>query len=300
MVCPKCGVSNNDHSWRCRSCYTILRESAVSTDYSDLIVQSPLRQAQQPNLTPVDTAPAPGRSSRHAGGYPSSDEEAVSSRTGNGHPDPRSNGAAMGQNQPAETSSRRKPPLYLVIATITLLAILAAGVLMLRPGEGASASALFAEAETQYNSRNYLASMAIYQKFSLQFPEDHLAPIAHNRVAEIKTILAEAQRQKTERVASLLQDARSAFRKQRFLVPEGRNVITYTAEVLQLDPTNADALEMQALVINYYEEKAEAAREKRHYNTAIQNYRNMLKILPNDQKTLKKLEAVVQMSIARK
>lgn len=71
MVCPKCGVSNNDHSWRCRSCYTILRESTVSTDYSNLIVQSPLRQAQQPNLTPVDAAAGQNRRSRHAGGYPS-------------------------------------------------------------------------------------------------------------------------------------------------------------------------------------------------------------------------------------
>lgn len=187
-----------------------------------------------------------------------------------------------------------------MISAITLLAILAAGTLMLRPDASANASALFAEAETQYNTRNYLASMEIYQKFTLQFPEDHLAPIAQNRIAEIKTLLAEAQRQKTERIAALLEDARAAFRKQRFLVPEDRNVITYTSEILQLNPTHAEALEMQALVMNYYEEKAEAAREKRHYNTAIQNYRNMLKILPNDQRTLKKLEAVVQMSIARK
>lgn len=297
MVCPKCGVSNNAHSWRCRSCYTILRESAVSTDYSNRIVQSPLRQAQQPNLTPVDAATAQSGGSRRAGGSPQADFPHRS--------DPADlpyarDARAAGNMPPAEAPVRRKPPLYLVIAAITLLAILAAGTLMLRPDDGANASALFAEAETQYNGRNYLASLEIYQQFTLQFPEDHLAPIAQNRIVEIKAALAEAQRQKIERIAALLEDARAAFRKQRFLVPEDRNVVTYTSEILQLDPTHAEALEMQALVMNYYEEKAEAAREKGHYNTAIQNYRNMLRILPNDPKTLKKLEAVVQMSIARK
>lgn len=300
MVCPKCGVSNNNHSWRCRSCYTILRESAVSTDYSDLIVQSPLRQAQQPNLTPVDAATAQNRHSRPAGGTPSANDNGYAAGTARGYSDPISGGVARDKNSPTEAAPRRKPPLYLTISAITLLAILTAGALMLRPDTSANASALFAEAETQYNSRNYLASMEIYQKFTLQFPEDHLAPIAQNRIVEIKSLLAEAQRQKAERIAALLEDARAAFRKQRFLVPEDRNVITYTAEILQLNPTHAEALEMQALVMNYYEEKAEDAREKRHYNSAIQNYRNMLKILPNDQKTLKKLEAVVQMSIARK
>ena len=53
------------------------------------------------------------------------------------------------------------------------------------------------------------------------------------------------------------------------------------------------ALELQTLVVEYYRGKAKEAKQRRRYQTAIQNYEKILKIIPNDVKTQQALDNIL-------
>ena len=143
----------------------------------------------------------------------------------------------------------------------------------------------------QYNNEQFAEALFTFRQFLQEYPNDELAPIVQKRIGGISEELLRIEKDTGDqpKIDELLNKAELAFEEQHFTVPEEENVINYTAQILEADPAHSRALELQALVINYYQEKAAAAEKRRRYRTAINYYENVLLILPDDAKTLEKI-----------
>jgi tetratricopeptide (TPR) repeat protein len=158
--------------------------------------------------------------------------------------------------------------------------------------KGTDANFLFAEAEKNFSKQNYATALVMYRQFVEKFPEDHLASLAKERIEMINNHFAFEKEIKEQKIEELLEKAKETFRRQLYLRPKQDNVVFYTSRVLELDPTNSSAIELQALVIRYYESKAQAAEKRGYSRTAINHYQNILAILPNDSTILAKIDSL--------
>jgi tetratricopeptide (TPR) repeat protein len=158
--------------------------------------------------------------------------------------------------------------------------------------EESDASFVFAEAEKKFSNQNYAAALVMYSQFVEKFPEDHLVPLAQDRIETINKNFAFEKELKEKKIEELLEKAREAYRRQRYLRPEDDNVILHTSQILDLAPSNASAIELQALVIRYYEAKAKNAEKRGYSRTAINHYQSMLEVIPNDSTILAKIDSL--------
>ena len=287
-ICPKCGAGNHDNSWRCKGCYTILKDQTGTTERIGEMFQTRIRQAADPQLSTMPPAGA-GPSEENDPPEPIADPQPASSshpadsewRGSHARPAPKTHAAAA---TPIATG-RRTPSLPLIIAAVGTLMVVIAAFFILRQEDRGSA-VLFAQGEQFYNEKNHDAALPIFKKYVEQFPAGQFAAMARERVSEIN----DAYNLQQTRIAELLLKANSAFRKTQFLFPENDNVILYTRQTLALDPQNVRAYELQAKVVNYYEENGDEAMKRRRYRTAIQNYEKILAIIPDSPEISDKLE----------
>ncbi len=282
MICPKCGAANTATSWRCKSCYGLLKDIRQQTDTRTNFSQSSFRQGREPNLTPVDGYESDAQTSSSAEGYSTEgrtirlDWAEVESH--------RVNGAYA---EPVSTSflTRINRPLMIIaVAMLTLAAGLYAFFTTDKDYE--SANNLYALAEQNFERNEYSSALVLYQQIVDQHGDSELSGLAQDkmRIINERIVASDMALQSKERdIEQLLVQARAAYEKQYFLIPTDNNVIFYTRKILELDPTQPDALELQALVVNFYEDKAETAMNARRYNTAIRYYRNIMKIMPDNE-----------------
>ncbi len=95
-----------------------------------------------------------------------------------------------------------------------------------------------------------------------------------------------------DNIAMLMEKAEKAFHQRQYLIPQDDNVIKYTTEILKQYPSHLGALELQAEVLDYYEEKAEQAIKNYRYEAAVRYFRNILRIDPNDDRIREKLASL--------
>jgi tetratricopeptide (TPR) repeat protein len=295
MICKQCGAIHENNSIRCKSCHILLQESSKTVQYTHKVFQSPLKQARPANII---TANAPSFSQREQTEGQSMNHQTTQDQsaqsTFNPEPAPKVNYQTQPQNAPqAKVSggSKLKPISLVVLTIITLFSAGMALYLYLSP-EQTDASFVFAEAEKKFSNQNYAAAMLMYRQFVEKFPEDHLVARAQNRIEMINNQFAIEKEKKEQKIEELLEKAKEAYRRQRYLQPDDDNVIFHTSQVLELAPSNSSAIELQALVIRYYEAKAKNAQKRGYSKTAINHYRNILEVIPNDSTVLAKIDSL--------
>lgn len=295
MICLKCGTVNHDISTKCKTCHASLQTSSRTTHYSQVVFQSPLRQAQPSNIIAADK-PAFSRgikTERQSMDYTSTQnntEQNLFDSTISPETEQKTQ-VRTRQSQVSRSRSKTKTISLLFLTLITLLSAVTALYLYVKP-KNTDANFLFAEAEKTYNNQNYASALVMYRQFVEKFPGDHLIPLAQDRISAINNQFLLEKKKKEQQTEELLRQAKDAYSKQRFLKPENDNAIFYTSEVLKLEPANTSALELQALVVRYFEDKAETARKRGYAKTAISYYQDILVIMPNDSTVQAKIDAL--------
>ena len=294
MICRNCGAINDKNNARCGNCKSLLQESATTTQYAKSVIQSPLKQAKPSNIISANNPSFSQRSSTEG--------ETMNYRTTQNNPDqntfdpkisPEFESGSAVQPQAAPVKSRSKVKMVSIML-LALFAILSAGTalyLFLKPAN-TDASFFFAEAEKKFNNQNYASALTMYREFVNRYPEDYLVSLAQNRIETINNQFTFEKQQKEQRIEEQLQNAKEAFRKQRYLKPQNDNVLLYTSNVLELDPTNSSAMELQALLVRYYEDKAVNAEKRGYSKTAANHYESILQIMPNDSTIIAKIETL--------
>ncbi|MCB0316224.1 MAG: hypothetical protein KDH84_23730, partial [Calditrichaeota bacterium] len=280
IICPKCGTRNKDRSLSCRNCglYFSVEERQGGPGE---IQQSPPKRIHQPNYLDIENPEDFDSGGRDRRPILLEDriEQNLHGQRGNGSP--------AEQPYPYQPSAAgggsSNKLLWGILAVVILMAAGLGYYIFYQPGNetATTASAVFAMAEDFYNEANYLAALKLYQQFLQEYPNNALAPIAKNKISEINNDLVSME-EKQQRVGELLQSAQSAFEKEQFLVPDEGNAVGYLSEILLLDPTNTEALEMQEKIISYYDDQASDAVKRRRYDSALQSYEKILAIVPND------------------
>lgn len=280
IICPKCGTRNKDRSLSCRNCglYFSVEERQGGPGE---IQQSPPKRIHQPNYLDIENPEDFDSGGRDRRPILLEDriEQNLHGQRGNGSP--------AEQPYPYQPSAAgggsSNKLLWGILAVVILMAAGLGYYIFYQPGNetATTASAVFAMAEDFYNEANYLAALKLYQQFLQEYPNNALAPIAKNKISEINNDLVSME-EKQQRVGELLQSAQSAFEKEQFLVPDEGNAVGYLSEILLLDPTNTEALEMQEKIISYYDDQASDAVKRRRYDAALQSYEKILAIVPND------------------
>lgn len=295
MVCPKCGAISHDKNWRCGNCHYIFREIPQTREAPKATFQTPLQQPQQSKLTTIQSS-SPEVEREHSG-------YTVPQEPGNGRIDWNVEAYEEPQPQPAapnptpqhQAEKKKKKPRNLVYVVVATLLLVVVNVVMFYKFSSNQSAKMFAEAEKAFAAQNYPTAQALYNQFLRDYPDEDLASVAQVRLSEIRINFNEMKQQKERRLSLLISNAEAAYRETRLLIPENDNVIEYTSEALRIDPTNTRALQLQALVVQYYQQKATEAKRKRRYRTAMINYEKILRIIPNDANAraeLDKLKAI--------
>ena len=271
-ICSKCGTVNLPTSWRCKSCFGILRVDAAKTQN----VNPDILQPQEPVLTKVDQEPP---------AYVRPDVEEPF----------QTEGASEAEIIPERTDYGKpglKNPLVLIGGVIGLLAILAVAFVAIGSGGEASLSASeqFAAAEGLVASGQLEAALSAYSEFRNTFPESDLVGLAGNRIAALNDSLNQRKLAQTEELATLISKAETTFSKKQFVVPDDDNVILYTRAILALDPDNSQALALEERVIDYYHQQADRSVKRGRLQRAIGYYERVLSFQPEHQTTLNHIQ----------
>lgn len=294
MICRNCGAPNDKNNLRCGNCKSVLQEPATTTQYAKRVIQSPLRQAQPSNIISANNPSFSQRSTTEgqAMNYQSPQDNPDQHVYDPGiTPEIEPESVVQPQAAPARSRSIVKTASILLLVLIAIASAGTALYLFLKPAD-TDASFVFAEAEKKFSNQNYASALVMYREFVNRYPEDYLVSLAQSRIETINNHFAFEKEQKEHRIEELLQNAKEAFRKQRYLKPQDDNVLYYTSGVLELDPANPGALELQALVVRHFEDKALDAQKKGFTRNAVNYYENILQIMPNDSTTLAKIEAL--------
>lgn len=298
MTCRNCGAYNEGNRSQCQRCYAALPEAVKTAQYPRAVIQTPLRQARPSDIISANPAAfyAAGRGDQPGNGTafvnPHADEAPLYVAA---EADPGGTSGPFSRSATETTPAAKPKALIFTLVALTALLCAGLGLYLFLPDRATHASFVFAEAEKTLNDQKYSAALLMYQQFVERFPRDYLVPLAQERISAIHNRIEAERQQKAGRMEALLQSAREAFRKQRYLKPDDDNVILHTGALLKLDPANSAALQLQAQVVQFYQQKAEEAFRRGYYNTAIDHYENVLRVMPNDSQTLEKISQALEL-----
>ena len=196
--------------------------------------------------------------------------------------------------QPAARQKKPRSKMPWVVAAMVLITLGAsAAVIFDRYYPQYLQQTLYTQAETQYTEGDYAGALQLYEEYAANYPFD---PNIEQIKAKINNIhiLVEAEQQKELEIYGLMEKASQAFAEGRYLLPEADNAAGYVARVLKLDPQFAPAREMQSTILTHYWEEAEKAFDADQLDVAIENYRKILQINPDDQKVVDELERALK------
>ncbi|GEM_PF-5481433 len=301
MLCPKCGAINLDERWRCWSCQAELQNNASSSKGNKSsgephMPNEPLQIPDEPSRFLFDDSPPtpPNQKEKPKNSFTLQDliEKNLQNNIPDNHKDVEADRFSIGFRTNHDPGNYRKNWRRIFLAGFILLVIVLVVFLTLNRATKSSATELYSRAEEALTFSKYQKATELYEKLIHQYPGDVLTPVARKRLKEIQDDLAFLETHgvtRSEYIQQLLGKAERAFQRQRFTVPPKDNVLYYTREILHFDPANSRALELQASMIQYYENKAAEALKKRRYRTARRFYQRILLINPNDTQTQAKL-----------
>ena len=158
-----------------------------------------------------------------------------------------------------------------------------AGWVYFQAQQGKVSNHLFVQAERYYNQQNYQAALALYRQFSEDFPDNLSIELVQERIRNIEGLLTTEQDVKPEigdNIQELLKNAIACYRQEKYIAPAENNAIYFTNRLLELDPGNIAALEIQGIIVNMYDQIAKKAMERREYARAANIYQLLLEINP--------------------
>lgn len=302
MLCPKCGAINLDERWRCWSCQAELKDKTVSSSRKNKssdepqMPNEPLQMPDDPSQFLFDelpSTPPPRREiAKRAPTLQDLIEKSLQNTASNNHKEAGADRFSAGFSANNTVNNSRKRWLKIFLSTILLLLLGLGAYFIVNRVTKRSANDLYSQAEEALTAGEYQKATELYEELVNQYPGDVLTPVAQKRLKEIQEDIAFLETHgvtRSEYIRQLLQKAEQAYQRQRFTVPPKKNVLYYTREILHFDPANSRALELEASIIQYYEDKAAEALQKGRYRTARRFYQKILQINPNDTQTKEKL-----------
>ncbi|RMF57062.1 MAG: hypothetical protein D6748_12035 [Calditrichaeota bacterium] len=182
---------------------------------------------------------------------------------------------------PESTSNSNVKKVMLFTSIFLFLALVIVGGRWWYKQSTVTPRGLMDQAETSIHNGDIDAGISLLTQLIHTFPDAPLTALAEKRLKEVeqeKEFVAAHGMNRSEFVSQLLEKAETAFQRQRYLIPTDDNVILYTRQILEVDPVNPRALELEASVLHFYEKKAEEALSKRRIRQALRFYENILLI----------------------
>ena len=286
--CAVCGVANNFQNTLCIQCGTPLNAQQTQPGADEKLPrQSPLRQQNR-------------GFSIQEGGSP-----AVKPTPSTAAPT-----SVFNRSTPIKSHSpkSRTLPLLYSLAGILVVAVVLWLVWKNQSQKDiaeieAKANALFVHANQLYNDQQYLQAFQAFSKLANEHPKSPLAQLANQKADDIRIGHLTIVEQKTainSQLSDLLSRAKKSFEMQRYLVPEDDNAFSTILKILQIDPNNAQAIEMLEEIKRFYASTGDRAQRSGRYNSAIEFYENYLIISPNDPEILYKIDETKALLIAEK
>ncbi len=297
LICHKCGAQNDIRNFYCRSCYHQFTEeekkAAVLRGRSRQTINR--MDAFRPPASPGESNPPMEPST--SGEASTSLEDLIQKRLSESREarkggTPSREEVSVPEFQVVKNSdtpqASRKTLIYVIVGVAALLLVGALFLFVVNSDsseKGAQSAQLFAQAESFFTAGNHANALRLYRQLVNQYPEDPLAEVARSRMAKVQAALLELERDKLmreQRITLLLEQARKAFARQRYLSPEDDNAELYIREILMLDPAHEEALQLQQKIVDYYTRRGEMAFQKKRYQAARRFFENVLEISPED------------------
>ncbi len=196
--------------------------------------------------------------------------------------------------------SRSRQIFMLALVAISVASLFGMMYFTTRSSESTVRASLISAAEELYEQGQYAEALQVYQKFQREYPDDPLNAQVVERIREIERI--EREQLLVHRQAdSLMQLARQAFDRRQIVSPRERSAFAYLTRVLKLAPDHAGARQLKQDMLQYLHDQANAAMAGEQYTRAIDYYKTILTIEPDDPNVLVeinralKLKKVVEM-----
>ncbi|RMF56537.1 MAG: hypothetical protein D6748_13235 [Calditrichaeota bacterium] len=283
---PRSEESKPDHS---ESFFTSSGEEEQDKDLADSLLGGLIEEKFQTLKKERDTQSRPPK------------EEKRSYSTPPKSPPPRRKPAPSPKSPKTSTSifaSIRKNSSRLLIGLAVLVGILLIAVVgigvknYLKPK--LDRAALLQQADENFQQQNYTAALQLYSQFQDQFPQAPEINSVKERIASISSILENRQKN-LALLQSLEKQALQAFETGQIVSPEEDNVLSYLNQMLQIDPTYGPALELENQVIEYLLAEAENAFNESRYDDALENYKQILTLKPDDTQLLDEIEKTLKL-----
>lgn len=164
-----------------------------------------------------------------------------------------------------------------------------------------SASALDPEAE-MWELVKHSDNISDVRRFLRAFPQGRLTEVAQLKLEQLERQLAPAPlptattipmptvSKVDQQITQLLEQADAYFARQWYTTPEETNAFDVYQEVLKLDPGNAHASQQIGRIAQFYKSRAEREERQGRTEKAIQYYRKYLKIVPDEEAILDKID----------
>lgn len=151
--------------------------------------------------------------------------------------------------------------------------------------ETRAATAWENQAKLALSQKQFDQALLTYQKLAALFPENS------GYVAEIATLNRQAQ------ATPLLARAQNALNAGQYGEPPGENAIELARQVLQADPTNAAARELETRATAAYEGLARRAVEDNDRKRALEIYTRLLSLFPGREEFRRAAESLQSISL---
>ncbi len=137
---------------------------------------------------------------------------------------------------------------------------------------------LFSTAETLYNNGNYSEALQYYQQFKENYSEDPVLASLDGRIRLLESEFSTSE----GRIFSLLEKARFAFQNGQVMSDQEESAVAYLGQVLNYYPNYSEALKLKGTIMEGLQEQVTEALRKQDYKNAIELYKSILKISPQD------------------
>lgn len=202
----------------------------------------------------------------------------------NGHPQPRQTPRPQAASRPVVRRKRKSSKTRMIImATIIPIALIYGAIAfsLYKPGANSILPDSFLPSAFSGDNSDAAANSIVAATDSSVDPEAIAAP-------------AEISAGNQQQIASLMRSAQAAYERKRFLTPESDNAVKYLNQVLDLAPEHPAALNLQGEIVGYYNRSAKRALRSGKYPAAVQYYKNVLQVNPEDATVLDDIDKAIK------
>lgn len=198
-------------------------------------------------------------------------------------------------NDPVPHAKKRRS-LFFFLGVSGIIIAMTVTYLFFQSRKREKGSELFIRAEQLYAEQQFTTALSVYRDFLKSDPDGASVSLVNRRINDIQLRLESIGVQQLNRKGisdSLFQKALSSYRARKYLKPSEDNAIYYLNQIPVLDSVNSAADQLRKLIVQAYEAQAEQAVDKKQFDSAVENYKNILRIYPESPPYQIRLEEVV-------